>query len=206
VLLVVLLVIFGNKELNRISFSKSYLNFDKFIYKFALGIGFCLVLIFATISVMALLHSPLPILTDDPELFINLMLSTLLISIFEESIFRGFLSQTIYISIPNVLVTCIIGSSLFLLFHLNTVIQGDNPMLYLINIFTGGILLNYLFFIYKSIWVPIGYHFVNNLFSKVIINENELIDYQTEWIFTIGLIIMTGLFVVRFHSKKMFAS
>jgi membrane protease YdiL (CAAX protease family) len=138
--------------------------------------------------------------------FISLIFSALLISVYEEFFFRGFISQVIYISISNVLITSLIGSVIFLLFHLNLVIHGDLPWLYLINIFTGGILLNYLFFIYKSIWVPIGYHFVNNLFSKVIINENELIDYQTEWIFTIGLIIMTGIFVVRFHSKKMFAS
>jgi membrane protease YdiL (CAAX protease family) len=206
VALMFLLVIIGNKKLNRISYSNSYLSFDKFIYKFVLGSGFCLVLIVGTISVMALLHSPLPVLTDDPELFINLTLTTLLISIYEESIFRGFISQTIFISIPNVLITSIIGSVTFLLFHLNTVTQGDLPILNLINILTAGILLNYLYYIYKSIWVPIGYHFVHNLFLKIIINEDELIDYHPEWIFTIGLIIMTGIFVIRFHSKKMTVS
>jgi membrane protease YdiL (CAAX protease family) len=206
VLVICLMVILGNKVLNHIAYSNSSLSFDKFISNFAIGIGFCLLLITATASVMALIKTPLPVMPGGFVFFISLIFSSLLISVFEEFFFRGFISQVIYVAISNVLITSIIGSSIFLLFHLNLVIQGDLPFLYLINIFAGGILLNYLFFLYKSIWVPIGYHFVYNLFWKIFINEDELINHQVEWIFTIGLIIMTGIFVVRVHSKKMTAS
>lgn len=88
---------------------------------------------------------------------------TLMIVAWEELMFRGIIlnfllkfSSKIYLSF--------ISGLLFMLIHLlnpeiNILVQG-------LNLFCAGFLLTILYLKFKNIWLPLGFHFANNIFSS----------------------------------------
>ncbi|MCW3103526.1 MAG: Abortive infection protein [Bacteroidetes bacterium] len=88
---------------------------------------------------------------------------TLVIISWEELMFRGIVLNFL-LKYSSKLYLSIISGLLFMLIHLlnpeiNILLQGPN-------LFFAGVLLTLLYLKFKSIWLPLGFHFANNIFSS----------------------------------------
>lgn len=97
---------------------------------------------------------------------------TLVIVTWEELMFRGIILNYIQ-RFASDQFTAVSMGLLFTLAHLlnpefNILVQGLNLLL-------AGYLLTILYLKYKNIWLPLGFHFANNIFSSVLI---PLFGYQ----------------------------
>lgn len=204
-----IIVILADKYLLNVNYCTSGLSFKNIHINFLMGVLLIIPLI--VLSSLSILILDKKILTESLglHLLFSIGISALLLSIYEEFIFRGFISLTIFKSTGSVLNTGLISSSIFTLFHLNTIIQ-DGLIILLINIFFASILLNYLFFYYSSIWVPIGFHFGNNFFWNIIDSKNaeidSIVDQQynilIQLIYTIGVIIFSVIIARKYRKLK----
>lgn len=95
-----------------------------------------------------------------PVLIFLFFLSVFIAPFFEEIIFRGFLYSAFKerFSIPFSIITT---SLIFSLFH--------QEIFVFIGIFALGLILTYIFEKTENIWICIGIHFSNNLFSNIFI-------------------------------------
>lgn len=90
---------------------------------------------------------------------------TLIIVAWEELMFRGIILNFLLKFSSKVYLSFISGL-LFMLIHLlnpeiNILVQG-------LNLFCAGFLLTILYLKFKNIWLPLGFHFANNIFySKI---------------------------------------
>lgn len=86
----------------------------------------------------------------------------ILVGVFEEVFFRGYVIQTLLSRNHQPAVIYIVSALLFSLVH------GTNPnvtTLGLINILLVGLLFAYMFLATKSLWLPIGFHITWNFFQ-----------------------------------------
>ncbi len=90
------------------------------------------------------------------EYFLSLIVLALLPALFEEIFFRGALQQVLIHLTRNAFTGIFITSILFSAIHLSYF--GFLPRLFL------GMLLGYIFYYSKSIWLNIATHFLNNAF------------------------------------------
>lgn len=88
----------------------------------------------------------------------------LVLALFEEIVFRGLLYGFIR-SHYSGMFTIISVTVLFVLLHLNNKELGILP---LVSLIIGGLLLNLLREISQDIWMPLGFHFIWNLFQGVL--------------------------------------
>ncbi len=88
------------------------------------------------------------------DLFINILVIAIIPAIGEEMLFRGIIQQSLQKRINNAHVAIIITSILFSAFHL--MFLTFLPRLLL------GLLMGYIFFWSRNLWIPIGAHFINN--------------------------------------------
>ncbi len=105
-------------------------------------------------------------------LFFNIFMIAVLPAIGEELLFRGIIQKYLEQTFKNVHVAIIIASIIFSAFHMQ--FYGFIPRLIL------GMILGYMYYWSKSLWVPIFAHFTNNAIAVVLffyiskgkINEN----------------------------------
>ena len=88
------------------------------------------------------------------DLLYTLLVMAIVPAIWEELIFRGYLQQTAYNWLRNPHVAILIIAFLFSAIHFH--IEAIIPRFFL------GVLLGYLYYWSKSLWLPILAHFVNN--------------------------------------------
>jgi uncharacterized protein len=94
------------------------------------------------------------------DLVVNLLLIALMPAISEELMFRGVLQQQLGRIVKNPHVSILITAAIFSAVHLQ--FQGFFPRMLL------GMLLGYLFFWTKSLWVSSMAHFTNNALTLVV--------------------------------------
>ncbi|MBN2747580.1 MAG: CPBP family intramembrane metalloprotease [Bacteroidales bacterium] len=134
--------------------------------------------------------------------FFNLFTFAILPAIGEELVFRGFLMKAFAKKIRNIHLNIFLVSLLFSALHLQ--FFGFLPRLFL------GILLGYLYFWSKNLWIPIFIHFLNNgltvtvyyLFNAQLIHSNpDTIGSNTPYyIYLINLLAIVG--IVFWFTKK----
>lgn len=135
-------------------------------------------------------------------LFINVFLMALLPAVAEEMLFRGVIQQIgyrIFKATPwiSVWVTAIIFSTIHFQF------AGFIPRLIL------GVLLGYLFYWSKNLWVPVAAHFVNNAISVIsayfypeIIEEIDQAPVSDiPWYGTVGAVVILIPLVTYFKNS-----
>jgi membrane protease YdiL (CAAX protease family) len=138
-------------------------------------------------------------------LIINLIMIAALAAIGEELLFRSILQPSLIRVCKNAHIGIFITSAIFSFIHFE--FYGFIPRLVL------GMLLGYMFFYSRSIWVPMIMHFVNNgtavvlyyLNNKGITNIDVETFGQTELLpLILSIIIMIALFwfVIRSHNKE----
>ncbi len=134
--------------------------------------------------------------------FFNLFIFAILPALGEEFVFRGFLMKVFAKKIKNIHLNIFLVSILFSALHLQ--FFGFLPRLFL------GIVLGYLYFWSKNLWIPIFVHFLNNgltvtvyyLFNAQLIHSNpDTIGNNTpNYIYLINLLAIVG--IVFWFSKK----
>ena len=138
-------------------------------------------------------------------LIINLIMIAGLAAIGEELLFRSILQPSLIKICKNAHIGIFITSAIFSFIHFE--FYGFIPRLVL------GLLLGYMFFYSRSIWVPIIMHFVNNgtavvlyyLNNKGITNIDVETFGQTELLpLILSILAMIALFwfVIRCHNKE----
>ena len=138
-------------------------------------------------------------------LIINLIMIAGLAALGEELLFRSLLQPFLIKLCKNVHIGIIITGAIFSIAHFE--FYGLLPR------WTLGILLGYMFYYSRSIWVPMAMHFVNNATAVVIyyLNNKGLTDVdvesfgQTNILFVIfSVIVMIFLFwiTVRCYNKE----
>lgn len=138
-------------------------------------------------------------------LIINLIMIAALAAIGEELLFRSILQSSLIRVCKNAHIGIFITSAIFSFIHFE--FYGFLPRLVL------GMLLGYMFFYSRSIWVPMIMHFVNNgtavvlyyLNNKGITNIDVETFGQTKLLpLILSIIIMIALFwfVIRSHNKE----
>lgn len=140
------------------------------------------------------------------DFFISLILLALLPAVFEEMMFRGTLQPVVIGVTKNAAVGIIITSAFFSAIHLSY--YGFLPRLFL------GVMLGYIFYYSKNIWLSIAAHFLNNawaLFSIYIFAKRggkptEMRDENLPlYIGIIGGIIIVFIFIAyRKESRKVY--
>lgn len=100
------------------------------------------------------------------EISIKSLAITLVIVTWEELMFRGIILNYVQRFASNQFIALSMGL-LFTAAHLlnpefNILVHGPNLLL-------AGYLLTILYLKYKNIWLPLGFHFANNIFSSVLI-------------------------------------
>ena len=139
------------------------------------------------------------------NLIINLIMIAALAAIGEELLFRSILQPSLIRVCKNAHIGIFITSAIFSFIHFE--FYGFIPRLVL------GMLLGYMFFYSRSIWVPMIMHFVNNgtavvlyyLNNKGITNIDVETFGQTELLpLILSIIVMIALFwlVIRSHNKE----
>jgi membrane protease YdiL (CAAX protease family) len=138
-------------------------------------------------------------------LIINLIMIAGLAAFGEGLLFRSVLQPFLIRKCRNVHIGIIITSIIFSMIHFD--IYGFFPRLIL------GMLLGYMFFYSRSIWVPMIMHFVNNATVVVLYYLNNIgatnIDVETfgqtkllPLILSIIIMIALFWFVIRSHNKE----
>lgn len=127
--------------------------------------------------------------------------SVLLSSIIEEIIFRGFLLLLLIKSNIKTWQAVIFSSIIFALAHFNYNFNEQWQMF--ISICFIGIALSYLFLISGSLYLPILYHFINNIFANLIAtedfsnNKSEVIYQQLIEMVPASILIVFTILVVK---------
>lgn len=136
-------------------------------------------------------------------LLLNLFMIALLPAIGEELFFRGLLQKHFSEAFKNHHIAILVTAIIFSAFHLQFL--SFLPRVFL------GIILGYLFFWSKSIWLPIVAHFTNNAFAVIVMyaisGKNQSIQDKidnfgtnsTTFLFTVSSLLLTGylLFFIR---------
>jgi|TARA_B110000196_G_scaffold318295_1_gene333341 membrane protease YdiL (CAAX protease family) len=94
------------------------------------------------------------------DLLFNIIIMAIIPAIGEELLFRGLLQQSLIKQIGNIHVSIFITAFLFSAIHLH--FNGLVPRIFL------GIVLGYLFYWSKSLWIPIIAHFINNAMAIIL--------------------------------------
>ena len=92
---------------------------------------------------------------DSPaELFFNLLVVALIPAVAEEMIFRGIVQQTLESWLKNPIYAVWVAAAVFSFIHFQ--FEGFLPRMVL------GLVLGYLYYWTRNLWIPILAHFVNN--------------------------------------------
>lgn len=155
---------------------------------------------------------------DSAELITNLFLNVngigaLLINIFmiavipavgEEFLFRGVLQKQFKLWFGNIHLAIFVATFLFSAMHMQ--FFGFIPRLVL------GLILGYLFYFSKNLWIPIIVHFFNNAIAVVIyyLNYNKIISTdidklgstENDYILIIGSFIFTVVLILSIYKRE----
>lgn len=106
------------------------------------------------------------------DLIFNIVVIAVIPAIGEELFFRGYLQQLLSERFANTHFGILITAFIFSFYHFD--FQGLIPRFFL------GSVLGYLFFLTRSIWIPILAHFINNAQAVIIMylypNSNEKLE------------------------------
>lgn len=137
-----------------------------------------------------------------PEIFEGISIATLLVTLaivsWEELWFRGMVlnyAASKYTSMG----ASIVFALLFLLLH------AFNPEIDLWkawpDLLLGGYSLCMAYFVFNSIWAPIGMHFSNNLLESTLAKAGQPTDVSTPF-YILGSLILAGLFTFLFLKRN----
>ena len=145
--------------------------------------------------------------TNIKGLLVNLIVMAIIPAIGEELLFRGIIQKLFIEWTKNIHWGIIIAAFIFSSLHFQ--FYGFIPRMIM------GIFLGYLLVWYKSIWLPIIVHFINNSFAvlvyyffnnKDIFEEFESVGTESEtWIYTIISIFVVSVFILLLYRKKKFS-
>lgn len=107
-------------------------------------------------------------------LLVNIFIIGIVPAIGEELLFRGVILRLFKEIFRNIHLAVFVSALIFSMFHLQ--FFGFLPRLFL------GMVLGYLFVYTRNLWVPIAYHFVNNVASVIVyyLYENKQINTSIE--------------------------
>lgn len=132
------------------------------------------------------------------EMFLNILVVGVLPAIGEEFFFRGFLQRVSQRWGLSTISAILIVALLFSLVHLQ--FSGFLPRFFL------GLLLGYLFYLTKSIWIPVFLHLIHNvsivaLAAKSLDPQKEISMNQQYIVPVVGLLI--AALIVFYYSRKL---
>ncbi len=161
-------VVLYHTKVNRIS-SVSYITFRfKDIILFLYGGILCIIaLVIQLIIINICKVSEISINTIISGKLLEAFFNKLIISSLEELFFRALIFVALLKIFNKLWVPLIVSSIFFALIHINGL-----PKLYIgigvINLFIGGCLLAYIYYVTNSIWSAIGFHWLHNMMNVVI--------------------------------------
>jgi len=124
---------------------------------------------------------------------INSGISNIIVGITEELAIRAFLFVSFLVITRRVFLSAVISSLLFAFLHSQTITSVND----FVNIFTGSMLLTYLYIYFNSIAAPIIFHFMINTLNSMAdlppAQDNMLVMVQTVC-FASGLLLLMVLF------------
>ena len=133
----------------------------------------------------------------------NLLMMGLLAAFSEELFFRRVGLRLLYDATGNVHVSILISSLLFALIH--------GQFFYLLPLFLFGVLLGYLAFWSRSLWLPVLAHFLNNALSVSLVyfGNESMMDPEAGdaglsygWIAVLISIVFTSLLVYYIYKNR----
>lgn len=141
--------------------------------------------------------------------FLDLLYTLLIIGVIpavgEELLFRGVLQRIFTKWFKNTFLAILLASIVFSAFHLQ--FYGFLPRMVM------GLLLGYLFYYSKSLWLPILVHFINNgsiviiaYFNPEILNNTELYSLSNSpfaWVFYMLSLILTVILFIVLKQKSL---
>ena len=142
------------------------LNLNKLHFKFLLGTIAGLLLPLIVTCVFYLYNFNHQLEVNFEINFLTLFVNQFGISIGEELVFRALIFQSLLNLNKSFFKSSIISSLIFCIFHLNQIDFNMNLFHVIINLtacFSASLLLCYLYYKFKSIWYPIGWHFGWNI-------------------------------------------
>jgi len=203
--LTIIFVWFLNSKINQISLS-SITGPARTFYKpllFGTGLGilifaFTLVCLFFTSEFAFSINTTLQV-----RAVIAILLTNAIIAFFEEFIFRGFIFTTIRNVTSKTWIAMVLSSLIFTVVHFQK-FTGNSWVFLFLFLFFGGILFCILLLRFKSIWAPIGTHFIVNALNGTDLfylnNKFDLVDQQSTVLAlqfqTIIVVILVVIFAI----------
>lgn len=164
IMTVIIWKLLKNKPISSIGFSNINLDYRDLLLGFAIG-SISMVLVFLIVITFGKAILVYSILTPKWDKFIlSDLILFILVGFAEEIVCRGYI-VTILNEVETKYMTAFISSAIFALMH---ILNPSVTLLSLINIFLVGLLLCYMRFKFKNLWVSIGYHIAWNYFEGTV--------------------------------------
>ncbi len=135
---------------------------------------------------------------------LNLLMIAVIPAIGEEFLFRGVLIKLFKDWFGNAHIAIIISAFLFSVMHIQ--FFGFLPRMVL------GLLLGYMFYFSRTLWVPIAAHFFNNAFAVVIsfFNNTDVIQTDvdslgsesSDYLLIISRLVLTFVLIIGIYKKE----
>lgn len=122
------------------------------------GVGYALSLLFGWIDITGTGTSA--------QILLLQVLLFLLVALFEETMMRGYILNTLVHSGMNKWIALALSSMLFSIMHF---LNPEYSMVSALNIFLAGVLLGYLYLLTRNLWLPISLHFFWNFIQGPIL-------------------------------------
>ena len=100
------------------------------------------------------------------------VLTQLVVGSSEEFIFRGLLFLGLFIQINKLIPAAVVSSLCFSVVHFQSYSISQQWMIHL-GIFSIGMILCYLYIVFKSLWVPILLHSINNICVELLVADES---------------------------------
>ena len=133
----------------------------------------------------------------------NMLLKQIVVSSYEELIFRGFLFLGLLIRSRRILLSAILSSIAFSAIHYQTYSLTEHWPIHLI-LLSVGIILCYVYVIFKSLWVPIFLHFANNVIVNLFVFPEPMVGNFSlaELTQSVSMALVCAVFTIYLYRNK----
>ncbi len=155
---------FIHKKINQIVW-KDYFSFSiSDIKKFVFGVVLSIIISMMAYVVGLLFNLERDFLLAENKKTLQIFSNNFVVAFAEELFFRGLIFFSLLKITNRIFLSSVVSSLFIALIHFGS-IDKDLALISMLNIFAGGLVLSYLYFLSGSIWTAIGFHAMNNFLA-----------------------------------------
>lgn len=194
---------FIHRVINQIGW-KDYFSFQLIdIIKFGFGMALILLISLLSAFVGFLFRPDGEFLLGSHEYDVLLIANSISIAFAEELLFRALIFFSLAKITNRIFLSAVLSSLFFALVHIGSV---DKSLMFisLLNIFSGGLVLSYLYHLSGSIWTAIGFHGMNNIlaFAPDFYKQSSHVDGTTHLLAHSVILLVVGAVLIYIGQRK----